>query len=435
MMPNDFREGATPAPTAEFAMIVAGGGGVAWTPFLSCLATAFACLPPGAGLILCLDVLDTDDEVHKAKRLAGHSLLPALLGRCGFQPLSESDSSGGAIGGGTAGGLKELIYKRAPQAPRWRLTHMMANDFAAFSVLFESVFGHPMSLALWRWKYAGGRGCSVAAWRGDRLVAHYGGSLRKVLAFGRPLQALQVCDAMVDPRERAVMTKTGAMFQVTASFLEFYQGLAGIPLAFGFPNRRAMRLGERLGLYAEVGALLELRWSALGTRPRLNTRLRYLNPDAAADRRSVERLWVEMAQDLKDGLVGVRDWSYLRHRYFEHPERHYALVLVRSRFTGTTLGLLVLRQDEKDVVLIDLVAPLRRMPLLLSQARRLTGLWGRSSLYGWIPRQHAWRFTTRDTEVRDIEVSIPTNAWVSQPFNPARLHDRWWLTIGDTDFF
>ena len=300
--------------------------------------------------------------------------------------------------------------------------------------MFEAVFGHPMTPALWRWKYAGGRGCSVAAWRGDRLVAHYGGSLRRVLAFGRLVQALQVCDAMVDPRDRGVMTKTGAMFHVTASFLELYQGLSGIPLSFGFPNRRAMRLGERLGLYAEVGALRELRWSALGMGPRLSTRLRDLNPDSAADRGSVERLWAEMARDLTDGLVGVRDWNYLRHRYLEHPERRYTLVLVRSRFTGAALGLLVLRRDEKDVVLIDLVAPLRRIPLLLVQARRLTGLWGRPSLYGWITRQHVSVFTASDTEIRDIDVSIPTNAWVSQPFNPAQLHDRWWLTLGDTDF-
>ena len=434
MTPNDLSERARPAPVVDTGLLVVDQCGTTLTPLLSCLTGAFARLAPGGSLLLCAATEIYNVEANDARPRIGSSPLAALLGRCGFDPAVEPGALGATPAAEAAGGCKDLIYRRAQQAPRWRLTHLTENEFGAFSLLFETVFGHAMTPALWRWKYAGGRGCSVAAWRGDRLVAHYGGSLREVLAFGRPVQALQVCDAMVDPRERAIMTKTGAMFQVTASFLEIYQGLAGIPLAFGFPNLRAMRLGERLGLYADVGALRELRWSALGKGPRLTTRLRDLNPDSAVDRRSVEQLWAEMAQDLKDGLIGVRDWNYLRHRYIEHPERRYKLVLVRSRFTGAALGLLVLRLDEKDVVLIDLVAPMRRIPLLLVQARRLTGLWGRPSLYGWITRQNVSVFTPSDPQIRDIDVSIPTNAWVSQPFDPAQLCDRWWLTLGDTDF-
>ncbi len=433
-MPVDEEsEGSVAAPRVEAALIVAAAGGLERTSILSCLALAFGFLPPKGSLVLCLDALDAEVMVDGTAPLTvGLAQLTSLAGRCGFEPATDPGYAAAANSGAST--CRGMVFERARQVPRWRLTHVAAGDFEAFSILFLSAFGHAISLPLWRWKYAKGRGCAVGAWRGKDLIAHYGGSLRTVLAFGLPVQALQVCDAMVDPRERGVMTKTGAMFQVTAAFLECYQGLAHIPLAFGFPNWRAMRLGERLGFYAEVGALCELRWPAMGKLPRLSTRLRYLDPQSVADRRATGELWSAMARDLEDGLVGVRDWTFLRHRYLEHPDHRYELVLVTSRFTLAPLGLLVLRQEAAAIALTDLVAPLKNIPLLLVQARRLAGLWGRTSLYCWITRQHAFRFVTKDMAERDIQVSIPTNTWVPQPFTPEQLHDRWWLTLGDTDF-
>lgn len=405
---------------------------------LDCLATAAFCLGERDTAILCLMSQPLAHGLGSLTVGCASGSAPGtppdfgtrLLGRCGLEPGSAPISQAGGFN------ADERMYwlVRSPRPLRWRLSHIDETRFSAFAGLFHTVFGQVMTPELWHWKYGAGRGCSVAAWRGDQLTAHYGGNLRRVLAFGQPLRALQVCDAMVEPRERGVMTKTGAMFQVTAAFLELYQGLAGIPLAFGFPNRRAMRLGERLGFYTEVGALVELRWPPLSRRPRLATRLAYLDPNSPADREGVERLWFAMARDLVGGIVGVRDWEYLRYRYLDHPQRHYELLWVTSRFSGRPVGLLVLRREDDAVALTDLVAPLRHLPALLVQARRLTGLWGKASLYGWITRQHARHFSTPDLLSRDIDVSIPTNTWVPQPFPPDRLRDRWWLMCGDTDF-
>ncbi len=409
------------------------------TMLLNHLALLFRQVGAGEPLILCLDLAGgAMDQRAGGYGEAGEtpSLVRSLLGRCGFnlspwpqtQPPAAGPAPPEAIGSGF------WLCERAAQSPRWSLRHVRQSDFASFATLFAQVFGHAISLDLWRWKYADGRGCAIAAWRHDELIAHYGGSLRRVLAFGRPIRALQVCDAMVAPRERAVMTKTGVMFQLTAAFLELYQGLIGIPLAYGFPNKRAMRLGERLGFYAEVGALRELRWPAQGHRPRLDSRVRFVDGDDAADRLAVRQLWEAMAADLADALVGVRDWEFLRQRYVEHPERRYRLVLVRTRLTGTPLGLMILHQEQSRLALTDLVAPLRHIPRLLLQARRLAGLWGCGTLYTWITRQHIGRFRTPDMEEVDIEVSIPTNVWVAQPYSPPQLSDRWWLMLGDTDF-
>lgn len=431
----DLQSLSSQAPAVVMAMLV----DPVRTTLLNHLALLFRQVGAGEPLILCLDLPGRAvDRMATGYGEAGetHSLVRALLGRCGFNlspwPQTQPPAAGSAPPEAASSGV--WLCERAAQVPRWSLRHVRESDFSSFAALFAQVFGHAISLDLWCWKYADGRGCAIAAWRDDDLVAHYGGSLRRILAFGRPIRALQVCDAMVAPRERAVMTKTGVMFQLTAAFLELYQGLIGIPLAYGFPNRRAMRLGERLGFYAEVGVLRELRWPAQGRGPRLESRVRFVNGDDAADRLVVRQLWERMAADLADALVGVRDWEFLRQRYVEHPERRYRLVLVRTRLSGTPLGLMILHQEQSRLALTDLVAPLRHIPRLLVQARRLAGLWGCGSLYTWITRQHSWRFRTPDMEEVDIEVSIPTNVWVTQPYSPPQLSDRWWLMPGDTDF-
>jgi hypothetical protein len=140
-----------------------------------------------------------------------------------------------------------------------------------------------------------------------------------------------------------------------------------------------------------------------------------------------------MAGDLRDGVVGVRDWQYLEHRYFQHPHNHYEVVLVSARWTGRPLGVLVMRRQDDACELLDVVAPLAHMPLLVDQARRITGMWGLKSLYLWITRNQAQRFVDCEGKLEEINISIPTSCWTDD----ARANvfkDRWWLTSGDTDF-
>ncbi len=322
---------------------------------------------------------------------------------------------------------------RYARAPRWRLDLLREQDFADFSALFKKTFNTEISEALWRWKYAEGRGHGVIARRGDKIVAHYGSTRRRALFLDRPITALQMCDVMVDPGERGVMTKQGAFFLTTATILEILLGLQSVDLPFGFPNARACRIGERLGLYAEVGRVMEVRWTASSSRPRLRTRLRAVDTHDARDRALVERLWSAMRKDLRDAILVVRDWDYLTYRYLDHPEHHYDVLLVTSRLTGKPMGLLVLRRTGDSAALLDLVAPLRNIPLLIDQARRMAGLWGLESLFCWITQQHLGRFLAPGASVTDPDVVVPTNVWVEGP-SVEELRDRWWLMAGDTEF-
>ena len=76
---------------------------------------------------------------------------------------------------------------------------------------------------------------------------------------------MQICDVMIDPAERAVMSKTGAFIQAARASLESIIGFEGRHVCgYGFPNPRHMVLGRRAGLYTEVEHLVEVRWPPKG---------------------------------------------------------------------------------------------------------------------------------------------------------------------------
>lgn len=385
-------------------------------------------LGPGGRLTLILSP-EADAALDSAAYRRRLDYLNAIAARCGFRVHPEADASTWP----DAARPRCLSFVRADQDPRWRVKVLRESDVPLFVGLFKSAFNQDIDIALWRWKYGDGRGEAVIAETGGRLVAHYGCTRRRVRYFGEPIIALQVCDVMVDPRERGIMTKAGAMFLTAATFAEIFFGLQGIPIGYGFPSRRAERLARTLGLYAEVGQLMEVRWPAGDTRARLASRVRHLDPEQAGDRRAVEGLWSAMARDFGDGILAIRDWSYIAYRYADHPLNHYELVLVTSRLIGRPLGLLILSKGKDAVELVDLVGPRSNLAVLVDQARRLAALWGLPSVFCWITQQHVAALGGPDGEVKDLDISIPTSVWVDGPA-PERLRDRWWLMSGDTDF-
>jgi len=361
-------------------------------------------------------------EDHPPRMPRWLDYVAAIGARCGFagQELPE-----GAAASGTDGFVR--VFRKAA-APRWQVRHVRPSDFDEIATLFQEVFGHPISRELWTWKYANGHGNGVVAARHGALIAHYGGMYRDVMLCGKPDWVFQICDVMVHPKERGVMTRQGPFLLTAATSAEIYG-----PLGFGFPNARAMEVAAKMGLYSEVGQMSEVRWEPASPRFRLRTRLQPVVRDSAASQALVEPLWAAMAHDLQQDVVGVRDWAFLEHRYFNHPHNHYEVLLVTSRLTGKPLGLMVLRRLEAMCELVDVITPLAHLPLLIDQARRLTGLWGLPYLYCWITKNHLPRFLAAEGKEVALNVSIPTSCWTDDPRADV-FKDRWWLMSGDTDF-
>lgn len=319
------------------------------------------------------------------------------------------------------------IFRRT-STPRWQLRHVRREDFDHIAGLFAEVFGEPLSRELWHWKYGDGRGNAVIAAKHGELVAHYGGIYREVRMRGTSDWVFQICDVMVHPKERGVMTRQGPFLLTAATSAEIYG-----PLGFGFPNLRAMQVAEKMGLYSEVGKMVSLRWKPSAPGYRVCTRARALKQDDVADHKRVNALWQAMAHDLRDDVVGVRDWQYIESRYCRHPHHHYEILLITERFTGRAVGIAVLRRFIDYCELLDLVLPLAKLSLVIDQVRRVTGVWGLPTLYGWVAENQAHRFAQCEAEVGELNVSIPTSSW-THDIRADIFKDRWWLMSGDTDF-
>jgi hypothetical protein len=360
------------------------------------------------------------------------SYVIALAARCGFglvESLIESgDLSYQARLKLPAGRAYFALRFRKAQAPRWQIDEIGPGDMPAVAELFQQVFGQTMSPELWRWKYGEGRGLAIAARRGGRLAAHNAGITRQILLFGKPERGLQICDVMAASGERSLLTRRSPFFLTAASLAEI--GSAGHLIGFGFPNRRHMLLADHLGLYQEVSRIAEIHWAPLPARKRGWIRVRAVTQK---DRHLVDRIWARMARDLKDAVVGVRDWGYLDHRYLRHPHRRYEVLLARSWLGLRVQGIIVLQQQGQSCELMDLIAPLRNIPALIGAARRIAGRLGISDIHCWVTQHNAGLFLRSGGDMLDPDVSVPTSIWVDGPPVDA-LKDRWWLMGGDTDF-
>ncbi len=326
----------------------------------------------------------------------------------------------------TGNARHETVAGRA----RWSVGWARPADELALLELFGRAFGHAMPPAQWRWKYAGLDPIGIMVCRDGRPVAFYGGMPREIRRFGKPAAAVQICDVMVDPAERGILTRRGPFFLAASAFAE---GLVGpgrrYSLAFGFPSERHARLGERLGLYARLGEVLEAGWPALAGRPSLSLRARLLAPGQLG---AVDRLWEEMAAALTDAAVAVRDGAYVRRRFLEHPTIAYLPFLVTRRLSGAPVGLAVLRDHgEAGVELVDVVAPPERIPALVAIARRAAARLGRQRVFAWLTARAAAAFT--GMSLAPAGVPVPTIIWDSSP-EVLELRERWWLMGGDADF-
>lgn len=316
--------------------------------------------------------------------------------------------------------------------PRWQLRWVQEGDRAAWTNLFASAFGFAMAEELRAWKYQHTTHMGVGAYAGEQMVAFYGGMPRAIRMRGQDAMAVQIGDVMVHPEHRGVMTRQGAFQMAAATFLEQQIGY-GRPylLGYGFPAFKSMALAKHLGLYEPVDELLEWRWNASHTGQDLIT---HYEAVTSLNEGMVDALWKAMANDLNDSIVGVRDSSYLTHRYLMHPVNAYDLLLVKAAATDKTLGVLVMsRTHDSTFEVLDWVGELSQLPFMLNAAAQHALAKGAQLLTAWITKSHAHLMTMPNSETVPTGLAIPTNSWTPGPPSE-EVANRWFLMGGDTDF-
>jgi len=314
----------------------------------------------------------------------------------------------------------------------WQCRWVNPRDQDKLLALFALAFGHSMPVSLWLWKYAGQCKPAVLAHVSGRVIAHYGGMPRSLWLHKKKLDAVQICDVMVDPSMRGILTRRGPFMRIAETFLGEQTGKnKAYRLAFGFPSDRALLLGEKLGLYARVDTLLEAVWPIS---PELRLPFRFkIRPLRQEDHAMVDALWKKMSQALTDYVVPQKDADFFRHRYMEHPVNEYNLYLVSWRWFDQAVGIVVLRDHGPDqgVELLDLLGLPKAFGILLKAAQYSAGIAGRQRLFGWLTPN------ILEALPEPVARNVVTNICIATPDlteMASQLHARWWLMSGDTDF-
>ena len=305
-------------------------------------------------------------------------------------------------------------------------------DWFRLDKLFHKIFGHSLDARLANYKYAAERGESLALVSEEAdVVAHCGMTFRQLLVAGVPASGVQLGDLMVAPNARSALSRHESPFyRVVAGALKRLDTAAVKPvLVFGFPSDRAMRVGERLGLFTEIDQIFELIW------PVSKNPLQAIEQPFPEKNFSdiVDRLWQKMAKDLIGAIVGVRTGDYFVRRYFQHPVHQYKVFVWRSRWLRVPLGVFVLRSHGAIIELVDWVAPLDQGNAVIEQACRAAAGMGGERLMTWLTRSYASRFASNASSCEVTQFRIPACGQVPSEW-VASFKNRVWLNAGDTDY-
>ena len=427
----------------------------------------------GGSLIILGEFLEDDSEkIHSA--LPNLSSLTQLSDRLGFELVSETDLTPDAIE--SVGVFKKILkqetafpkdedkalifnlldeaesefsrgrrcyklfrfIKVLKQAGDYELAHygdIESFDHQEICELFEKSFETAFDHEIWRWKYELGNGKCVVA-RSEPsgpIVSHYGGAPRQINYFGKMDKAIQVCDVMVLPEVRLQYGKNSLFFKTAATFLEREIGnTVGHLLGFGFPNKKAMNIALRLGLYEKTDDFLEFIFPIVDTKSSVEYKLLDIDPKNLAHQSAVDRLWDSMSPAFENGIIGVRNWEYVKYRYFDHPRGISGEFkrLFLSDAQGDICAAFFLKEHDQCNLIMDIICPFKditqyilKLSLLLNEVR----------LKIWITKGWSKTLEVAGIIENDLGIEIPSNYWNPGPSSEI-LYGAWWLTAGDMDF-
>lgn len=328
-------------------------------------------------------------------------------------------------------------------APPWQSVNLDATHGDEIRALFAQVFGSPMSEALWHWKYAEGRGRATGTRdRNGRLLAHYGGTARTLLVQGQHIPAVQLGDVMVAADARGVLSRNGPFTVATQGFLQQYIGQdRPFAVGFGFPNARAGRLGEKLGLYVGAEQVQEVVWPCAAQQQPWWQRHWQTTPvdwSLAQTAKQLDQLWLTMQSQTTGFVIGQRNATWWTHRYANHPEQGYRCFWLRQRLTGRILGALALKpgaSQGRAWELLDWIAPVPQIATVVQAARAIAAQTG-SALQSWLSAPLAALLGQAALlEGADVHTACIACVTLRQRHDlPALTQLPWWLTGGDTDF-
>ena len=328
------------------------------------------------------------------------------------------------------------------------------NILTSFNRVFREVVGPDFvdrDLATWRWVYpdnpAGFR-IKVAVVAGeDTIAAHYGGIPQDMHAVvggveQRGWQFVHAVDSFVVPEHRAGLKKPGLFVNTAEPW--FADCIAeGIPVIYGYPVVRAMRIGQRYLGYQPMRSIdyLLCEPGELAARD-LPGGIEIVAADAIPE--GVDALFAGLAGDLGEVCLVRRDRRYLQWRYCEGPQASDFTVFVARR-GGSVAGLVVTRNTELapgSLAIADLVVRVDDEDVfaaLIQAAAKQARQRGRERLLAIAP---PWSRTNAgllglgfapESSAQWHERVLSHRILQPEPLTPEWLEGHWYYTLGDSD--
>ncbi len=327
-------------------------------------------------------------------------------------------------------GLYTFQGAKSPEVLSGEITARMykEGDESGIVKLFKEVFGREMSLDEWKWKYLG-RGnkkvySSVAVDSEGRVVAHYGGMFHPMILEGEEVYGLAIGDVMVHSKLRSLK-----LFKKVASILPVESSKDGVSVGYGFPNERAMRLPENLGLYEKIEDVMEGDKEVEFHNDLDRYRYKLFSLHYSDNR--IDRLWETCKRDIH--LSVIRDMKYFKWRYRDHPLFNYELWGMKSRFGRKLLGVAVLKREDYRVLIMDFLCEKGMFKPIIKKIENYAFTIGKKKISLWAPPFMEKLLVESGFSVKPAGTCIPIST--HEKFKTKEeMKDKFYYTMGDTDF-
>lgn len=301
-----------------------------------------------------------------------------------------------------------------------------SGDEMAITTLFAAVFGKPMTLPHWRWKYrVSGNGTAhakVVLNRDGEVIGHAGAIPLRGCCRGKAMPFFQICDVMIHPRARGYLGQHNLFTPLLRTLLADIAQCYPHAFCYGFPGRRPFLLGERAKVYEQVEMAVEtIRRPGRAALPRLTA-----HPlDWMSCR--LDPLWRRLAYQYP--LTLIRDQRHLRWRYAENPLHGYRLIGLY--LFGRLIGWAVIREDTDRLLIVDLLIARRWLGSALRALDRVAAARGERTIQLWLPR--GWREAAGDD--RHTTPVVTTHMIWKPSLDTAEVRHSLYYTMGDVDIF
>ncbi len=313
------------------------------------------------------------------------------------------------------------------------------SDQTAYLALHNRAFGSRWSLDHWRWRFLDnplGITDLMGAFRDDgTCVASYGGVTFACGIDGEEGRAMNHADVCTDPELREGLGGSRRLIDITCQFFERSGRL--VDLVWGFPEPGLLRTANRFAgvqIIRDVVWLVRDRADAIEAPSAIEVR-----PLARLDAR-VDALWAACAEKQRTALR--RDAEYLNWRFVDHPTVDYEVLGAFDRKTGELRGLTVIRDGGYDASVLSLsewCVPLDDAEAETALLAHVVGLAQKRQrpVLAWFPTPMI-QFRRFQLEFGFTAMHAPyqqCGRWWSTRITRHWLHENWYQTMGDIDFF